>query len=572
MPPDAIQKRVVPPSSLNDTASCVRIEGEFENASVPEWPLRCEGNLAPPAGGTGTGGPPPHWSAKIANAKVKIVDILGGRVNTLGNFSQETNAHNPMRLFVDTRENWDGGDLVPEQYDKQRVKVVVEVIPATLDVSKYYILWEAYDPDDPADHSDIDSSPKGGDNGGKDHEGDAHWWTKADHDFLPGSAPTDTDVAKNDRDEKTVLGTAKTVIVSADGKNLSSAFFNFSDQGGDNFVIRAVLMLKEGDKAVGDDKTDVLTVWRKYDVITYAAVKCSDAAVLDPLPDATRLALFKGAFGRINDGAATANKNCYIDIAVHQATGKVRVGSIKEKYNLINGDKVNVKVNAGNLVEKTYNFATSGQATAAEVRDLMNTISGITAFLMDDDKRVILEADSEIEFEHKTSSDYGIRVIYLYPNAAPGNRRFTAFRVPDVAWAAGDETSVYALYYTNFHVGDGRDGHRDYTLQLMGWWQNSTSDKLGATIAPHSHVAYSRHKVNGQVNLDWIAKTAIHEVGHSIYTQGDNDYHNTHTDGFADCVANGTGGANDRDHFCPRHVLNLRKAAYRAWSTNHQPN
>ncbi|HUU92414.1 MAG TPA: hypothetical protein VM238_14545, partial [Phycisphaerae bacterium] len=70
-PPDAIQKEVVPPTSLNDAAGRVRIEGWFYNASVPDWPLRCEGNLVPPPGGQVTTAF--YWAAKVAKAKVKLV-------------------------------------------------------------------------------------------------------------------------------------------------------------------------------------------------------------------------------------------------------------------------------------------------------------------------------------------------------------------------------------------------------------------------------------------------------------------------------------------------------------------
>jgi hypothetical protein len=86
-PPDALQKRVVAPISLNDKADRVRIEGQFDNVSVPPWPLRCEGNLAT-SGGSGHSTPPvAHWAAKIQ--KPPILQVFIGQsdeINDEANF------------------------------------------------------------------------------------------------------------------------------------------------------------------------------------------------------------------------------------------------------------------------------------------------------------------------------------------------------------------------------------------------------------------------------------------------------------------------------------------------------
>jgi len=246
---------------------------------------------------------------------VRIIEVLNGRKNTVGNFDQEPDPHKPMRLFVDTRETWNGQGLVADQYDKQRAKITVEVIPNTTDPTKYYILWEIRDPDDPATHTDIDANGHGGDNTGKDHEGDKHWFTQADHTM---SNIQDTAVPKAERDENTVLGSAKTDIVKGtDGKLKSTAMFNYSDHGGDNFILSVTLKKKDGDKEEGQDKTDVLTVWRKRWMNAHAMASDNTTGVFDAFPaGGDRFTALRNAYAN-----ADANKNCYIDLVCADASG-----------------------------------------------------------------------------------------------------------------------------------------------------------------------------------------------------------------------------------------------------------
>jgi hypothetical protein len=533
---------------------------------------------APLLADEGEGDPDPKEEEQ---ACITITEILNGRKNTLGDYTQETDPDKPMRIFVDTKENWDGGDIVEDHYDKQRAKITVQITPDDYDISDCHVRWELRDPDDPADHPDIDGNgatppvhdDKGGDNTGKEHEGAAHWFTQADHDLI--GTPIDREAV----DQTTIIGEAKAKIVKAGGKNTSTIFLNYSDDGGDNFKVKAVLVKDGEDK--DEDESKILTVWRKYKVVTYAAVEAEHATVLDPLPDAATKLLFCKAFGNTDAGTVAANKNCYVDCYVAQATGNARVGSKRETYGLANGHKVKVKVNGGAWQEKTFAFATSGAAKATEVRDLMGSVTNLTAFCMDADRRAILEATNQVEFMHMTLSDYGVSVVGCWTNVADGNRRWTAFRVPDVSWSAGNETSIFALYYTNYHTGESKDKHRDYTTQLMGWAENSSVNKLGGTIEPHSHVALQRHKVNGTVSKTWVAKTSVHEIGHCLYTIGtdagghdrdDNadDYHNTHTTGFTGCLADGTveTAQSQKDHFCPRHVKKFRLKVFRTWPSD----
>jgi len=69
-PPDGMARHVVAPAKDNDTDSRVKVEMVATGSVAAQWPLRCEGNLAPPAGAPGT---PPHWSAKVTKQKFDLI-------------------------------------------------------------------------------------------------------------------------------------------------------------------------------------------------------------------------------------------------------------------------------------------------------------------------------------------------------------------------------------------------------------------------------------------------------------------------------------------------------------------
>lgn len=204
---------------------------------------------------------------------ITITEILNGRKTTVGDFAQEPDPDQAMRLFIDTKENWGGGALNGAHYDEQRVKITVRIEPDDTDITDLYVRWEIYDPDDPATHADIDANANGGDNTGNAHEGAGFWYTKADHDYYkPGADnPKNTPAV----DQTTVIGEARTKITKVDGKNLSTIFFNFSDDGGDNYQVKAILVDNEGTDSLGDDtdldddQSATLTVWRKRFVHVY---------------------------------------------------------------------------------------------------------------------------------------------------------------------------------------------------------------------------------------------------------------------------------------------------------------
>ena len=69
-PPDGMARHVVAPAKDNDTDSRVKVEMVATGSVAAQWPLRCEGNLNPPAGAPGA---PPHWSAKVTKQKFDLI-------------------------------------------------------------------------------------------------------------------------------------------------------------------------------------------------------------------------------------------------------------------------------------------------------------------------------------------------------------------------------------------------------------------------------------------------------------------------------------------------------------------
>jgi len=66
---------------ITQDAQNIEFWGTAPNDTADLWPVKAEGNLLPPPGGQGT---LPHWSAKIRKAYVKITDMPGSGVKTVG--------------------------------------------------------------------------------------------------------------------------------------------------------------------------------------------------------------------------------------------------------------------------------------------------------------------------------------------------------------------------------------------------------------------------------------------------------------------------------------------------------
>lgn len=267
---------------------------------------------------------------------IKITRIDGAYVNTIGTFGLENDPHNPSRLFIDTVT---GGAILADK-DMQNVKLESKItLTGEADPAEYKVLWEVRDPDDPADHKDIDSNDggtptggtaKGGDNIDKlPADGVAKFFTKADHDILKDPADPGSDPAVPNK----VIGSATTKL---DGALTSTVKFNYGDEGGDNYIITATCIkgLTQVDQTrQRSDETKTLTVWRKRNVDAYAME--SDATdgdrVVDPADATIIIYPPGGAYRILKDKAAIqkalrdayantsdANKNAYLDIVVDE--------------------------------------------------------------------------------------------------------------------------------------------------------------------------------------------------------------------------------------------------------------
>ncbi|MEK7484915.1 MAG: hypothetical protein AABZ60_11350, partial [Planctomycetota bacterium] len=181
------------------------------------------------------------------------------------------------RLFVDTDEEWDGICIEERTFDKQQVIFYTLVKPKDIPLDKLKIHWELEDPDDPATSRTIDpggrnrydplkdpltnldfpesSTDEGADNTGIAHEG-SDFWFKGDY----------IEKTENNDYPNIIIGEAITQLKEPKfpyppDYRISLVHFNFSDHGGDNFIVRAKLF--DGDKEICSKETGTLTVWRK---------------------------------------------------------------------------------------------------------------------------------------------------------------------------------------------------------------------------------------------------------------------------------------------------------------------
>ncbi len=527
--------------------------------------------------------------------KTGLTKIVGMRANVLNDYGQENDPRKDGRLFTDTED--DG--TINASLDKQRIKITVKVdlkdaegfTEAELN-DRVRVRWEVYDPDDPASHPDIDGKkvgdklehdPNGGDNTGTRYEsapagagGQKHWFDRADHDL-------DGDPLNYEADKTKLLpkiGEAKTKITKVGEEYVSSIHFYYSDDGGDNFRIRAVMVAKtdKGDWGdVADDGSGMLTVWRKYTVITNAAVYSGDASELAPIPSPDT---FRAAYGDITK----PDLNPYIDMKIEEHAGICRVGSVRQPeggWNVQKGDTLKLKVDDGVEKTVTFNNITAGAATAAELKTEIDAagIQGLTTRLEDGGKRVILEAAKGIEITSNWEQrDYGDWVVGLWGDNVAGNRRWSSYRMPDLE--ADLPVSEVATYWTGYP-----SAHPNHTVHLMGWARSSHPGKLGGTIAPHAYVSVKRIlELGGKETA--ITHTAIHEVGHTIYTVGTDaaghdtelngdSYHKDASKGYEKNVAAGSVESEDGfkgsvGTFSPRHVAKLRTKVLRAWPADGQ--
>jgi hypothetical protein len=144
--------------------------------------------------------------------------------------------------------------------NKQYVDFTVQVVPTNAVLpSGARIVWESQDPDDPSDTgmdsesaeavdpNDYDSTDSDGD--GLDKDG--------------GDNGTNRDGASEWEEISADYALSGTETKIKDG--ISKVRFNVTDDGGDNFIVKAKLKIDTGATPCDGDQTGIMTVWKKID-------------------------------------------------------------------------------------------------------------------------------------------------------------------------------------------------------------------------------------------------------------------------------------------------------------------
>jgi hypothetical protein len=224
--------------------------------------------------------------------RFQLAEAIGLRSPTPGDFGPQSVPSQGGRIFTDTRD--DG--VIGGAHDVQSIRLIATLEPADLGVEQFRVRWEVRDPDDPASDPLLDRDDRGGDNTGTPGEGGPHWLDRAGH-------PIEDVIDRAPVDENTVIGEATTHFLETTDRLETSVRFNASDDGGDNFRLRAVLLRGAG--AVRSDDTGMLTVWRKRSLLTYEMRDPGSATGFDPGLDVEVL--------RDIYASSSPNKAAYID-------------------------------------------------------------------------------------------------------------------------------------------------------------------------------------------------------------------------------------------------------------------
>ena len=433
---------------------------------------------------------------RVQLLNVKLKEILGLRKNAPGDFNQEADPHANGRIFIDTQDN---GEILAAP-DVQRVKLTAEIEPPEADPSKLKIRWELYDPDDPADHRDVDASPRGGDNTGKAHEGAPHWFMPADH-------AISNQIDRNPPgDEKTIFGEAKTEVTRVGGRLVSTVYFYYGDDGGDNYQIRAVLE-KESNPQCSEDQSGTLTAWRKRFVKVYAMTKDNDDVAVHP--QGSRPGRFVVC---INPGP----------------NGVLDTLQISSHDNLIRNQ---IRSGFDGVCDTTPNSGGNS----------FDPVATQNLF-----RRYYAQADAN----HLPYLDI---VVTQEQFDRPFVPVLLVRDIPD-----------YMHRQTNFTT------HDSYVFSLLGvndLMDGFIPDVVGYGGYP-PHAAASAGALKRQVPRQ-LPKTDIHELGHMLMNpvHGVHDMHANHSVGFVDC---GYQQGNHPPRLCPLHASIIRDKVRRTFTPNHQ--
>ncbi|PIW65296.1 MAG: hypothetical protein COW12_02465 [Candidatus Omnitrophica bacterium CG12_big_fil_rev_8_21_14_0_65_45_16] len=430
---------------------------------------------------------------------LKLTEIKGLRRQAAGDFSQEPDPHADGRLFLDTQD--DG--VINTSPDVERVKLTVEVEPPEAPLGNVKVKWEVRDPDDPAAHADIDPDAKGGDNTGTPHEGEPHYFMQAEH------AMTDQ-IDRAAADETTVIGEAKTELTRVGGKWTSTAYFHYTDDAGDNFVIDVFLV--KGDAALTcHDQSGTLTTWRQREVHAYAMSKDNDDNQVQAV------------------GAAPGAFTVCIDPGANGVS-----------------DTLVLTPDDGRIGENVHAGADGTCDTAAN--------SGANDFDPDAAQALFHRHYAEADPDHLPYIDFTV-------TQKQKDRTFRRELPLDDIWDYMHNHTDYAA-------------HPEYRFSLIGLNAISTPPAMamppGTVIVgyaghpPHSGASAGHLKRHAPLQLP---KTDIHEVGHLIINEVEPalSFHTVHTGGEQCGFQQGM----HPPQICPRHVNLLRDSIRRTFTGAH---
>lgn len=189
------------------------------------------------------------------------------------------------------------------------------------------IQWNLSDPDDPATHATIDANGNTGNDNSGGLDGAAHFFQGVAH------FPTANEVTAAPN-----TGSAQTPVTNGE----SRVRLNVTDDGGDNFTLRASLVDATGTPVKDSMPTTLsrtITVWRRATVWVYAMSRHTGALVYGPLGDfGNRTAAngaytkFHNAYAGIEGGQTNPNLNTYIDVTLQDAPTSATIGSTNNPF------------------------------------------------------------------------------------------------------------------------------------------------------------------------------------------------------------------------------------------------
>ncbi|MBI5363954.1 MAG: hypothetical protein HZA53_12295 [Planctomycetes bacterium] len=470
---------------------------------------------------------PTSMVAPQAPCEISLSRITGAARDKAGFFTPPANPHEPGRIFLDTVA---GGEILANP-DEQSILLEVQLGPAGLDPAAFAVQWEVRDPDDPADHVDVDPNDGGTPTGGTARGGDnvdtlpeettdgRHFFRQANHAISNRASP-----GSDGTSDATVIGQAQTAI---DANRRSSVRFHYGDEAGDNYIIKAICLRIATGAEEASDETGILTVWRKRFFVLNAMSK--------PADDQQLIA--------VGTAGADANAQCVGPGANGFADTFLRSD---DKYADNNGSAVRVGAN--------LNSNTPANDGGPSYLPLLQT--------------ALVLRSLKASYASTTPN----RACYLDPVLTSLSLRTTYLGVMAAANGVNANTQehTYSRTATRYHGGGAANNtHPNNTYHVLGIRTYGATGSLygNSTVDPHSYVDLLAHYQDfeqGGTTVSEMGQTTVHELGHSILREPD-DIHGPHSPApFTACC--GSVAAGQGTQWCPRHVRQIRNNVTRSWA------